>query len=255
MSNPRRWLDDPSNTPDVLRDALRGARADLPDAGHVDELARSIAAAIKAPPPTGSSGPADGGAGGTATGTASTSGASVATKLALGGVATIAVVGAVLATRGTPPSIEAPSPAASVVASATAAKVAPAASDEHASETVLDVHALPSVPGARPTDAGVRTSTSSSAPARSPDSEMAMLGRAQHALATSPAEALARCEEHAAAYPSGALAEEREVLAVDALLRLGRRADASARAERFRTAHPSSAYVRRLDTLLGEPGK
>jgi hypothetical protein len=80
---------------------------------------------------------------------------------------------------------------------------------------------------------------------------MALLRQGQDALASAPAETLARCDEAARRFPRGALAQEREVLAVDALLRLGRRADAEARAARFRAVYPGSAYLRRLDTLLG----
>jgi hypothetical protein len=77
-----------------------------------------------------------------------------------------------------------------------------------------------------------------------------LLEAAQDKLASAPADALAKCDEHARAYPSGMLEAEREVLAVDALLRLGRRPEAEARAARFRASHPGSAYLRRLDTLL-----
>jgi hypothetical protein len=86
--------------------------------------------------------------------------------------------------------------------------------------------------------------------AAAPESEMDLLREAQGSLGSSPATTLARCEEHARLYPTGSLAEEREVLAVDALLRLGRRGEAEARAARFRGEHPGSAYLRRLDSLL-----
>jgi hypothetical protein len=80
---------------------------------------------------------------------------------------------------------------------------------------------------------------------------MALLERAQQSLPNAPASALAGCVEHEKTYPIGTLAEEREVIAVDALIRLGRRPEAEARAKRFRLAHPGSGYVRRLDALLG----
>ena len=82
---------------------------------------------------------------------------------------------------------------------------------------------------------------------------MALLRSAHDQLRQAPADALLRCAEHATTYPNGALAEEREVIAVDALLRLARRGEADARARRFRATHPGSAYVQRLDALLGTP--
>ena len=80
---------------------------------------------------------------------------------------------------------------------------------------------------------------------------MTLLREAQHAIDAAPATALARCEEHARHYPRGSLVQEREVLAIDALLRLGRRAEAEQRAARFEGEHPGSAYGRRIATLLG----
>jgi hypothetical protein len=136
------------------------------------------------------------------------------------------------------------SPSASAAASASTAASAGGATSAKASEVpTLDVRALPVVPGA--------TGSAAARPAGSPEAEMALLRSAQDALGSAPADALARSEEHAKTYPGGALAEEREVLAVDALLRLGRRREAEARAARFRAAHPASAYLRRLETLLG----
>jgi hypothetical protein len=81
---------------------------------------------------------------------------------------------------------------------------------------------------------------------------MAMLDRAQQALRPRPAEALALAEEHAQRFAGGKLAEEREVIAVGALLRLGRRDEAAQRVQRFRARFPGSAYAPRMQQLLGE---
>jgi hypothetical protein len=80
---------------------------------------------------------------------------------------------------------------------------------------------------------------------------MDLLHRAQDSLESNPAQTLALCAEHARRFPSGAFTQEREVLAIDALLRLGRRSEAQARAERFIKANPASAHKRRIDELLG----
>jgi outer membrane protein assembly factor BamD (BamD/ComL family) len=71
-------------------------------------------------------------------------------------------------------------------------------------------------------------------------------------LAQNPKEALAKLEEHARRFPNGTLAQEREVMAIDALLRLGRRADAESRAERFKQTYARSGHVRRIDALLAD---
>ena len=256
MSEPRvpHLLDEDADAGDassMLRSALRGARADVPDAARMETLSRSIAGAIGGGGGDGGgdTGGDGGGGGGAAVGGA---GAIGVTKLALGGAAVVAAIGvALFAASGPAPTVDANANAntdVSANANANASASASAAASANA-ETVVDVHALPAarvppvVDAARAAAAGSERAT---APA-----EMTLLREAQDALGSAPAEALARCEEHAKTYPAGALAEEREVIAVDALIRLGRRSEAQARATRFRAAHPGSAYLRRLDTLLG----
>jgi hypothetical protein len=87
-------------------------------------------------------------------------------------------------------------------------------------------------------------------PAEGERVEVALLDRAQASLAGRPADALASCEEHARRFPKGTLVQEREVLAIDALLRLGRREEAEARAARFRLGFPRSGHLRRVEALL-----
>jgi len=77
------------------------------------------------------------------------------------------------------------------------------------------------------------------------------LARAQAALSNSPKAALALAAEHDRAFAGGgALAQEREVIAIDALLRLGRRTEAELRTQRFHRQFPASAHGRRVDVLF-----
>ena len=87
------------------------------------------------------------------------------------------------------------------------------------------------------------------APATPREPEVDYLRRAQAVLASSPSEALRMANDHPAAYPRGVLAQEREVIAIDALARLGRRREAALRAEAFRSAFPRSAHLSRLAAL------
>jgi hypothetical protein len=80
-------------------------------------------------------------------------------------------------------------------------------------------------------------------------SELALIRDARAALATSPAEALALTEQAARAYPTGHLVPEREVIAIDALSRLGRSDEVHRRASTFRARHPGSALLERLDLI------
>jgi hypothetical protein len=118
--------------------------------------------------------------------------------------------------------------------------------------------APPRSPSATPEEARPAARAASSAAASSASrppnvgEEMAMLDRAQQALRPRPAEALALAEAHAQRFAGGKLAEEREVIAVGALLRLGRRAEAQQRVQRFRASFPGSAYAPRMQQLLDE---
>lgn len=87
------------------------------------------------------------------------------------------------------------------------------------------------------------------APAEAP-SEIALIKRAED-LRSQPAQVLRTLDEHARLYPTGMLAQEREVLAIEALLASGQRSAAEARADRLAAQHPGSAHLRRVRVLLG----
>jgi hypothetical protein len=80
--------------------------------------------------------------------------------------------------------------------------------------------------------------------------EAAMLEQARSLLASRPSEALAKLEEHAATFPSGQLGLERELLAIDALRRLGRSSDARARAEALLVRARGGLYEERVRRML-----
>jgi hypothetical protein len=82
-------------------------------------------------------------------------------------------------------------------------------------------------------------------------SEADLLGQAQAALASDPSRALSLSEQHRRRFPRGVLVQEREVIAVEALARLGRRAEAMARGERFLHAFPSSAHRTKIESIVG----
>lgn len=82
-------------------------------------------------------------------------------------------------------------------------------------------------------------------------SEVELIREAQTALASSPTKALGLARTHASRFPNGRLAQEREVLAIDALVRMGRADAAQRRADAFRSRWPASSHVRRVDVLIG----
>jgi len=157
-----------------------------------------------------------------------------------------------------PPAEEAvPAPSAHEAASASTTSVVPAplvppsspvpapASPPNAAASPAPSSALAPGMAVRPEDP---TGPSTASPG---ESELALLDRAHARMAADPADAMRALDEHRARYPHGAFAQEREVLAIEALVRLGRRHEAEARAAAFATQYPSSAHRRRIAVLLG----
>jgi hypothetical protein len=65
---------------------------------------------------------------------------------------------------------------------------------------------------------------------------------------------LALTETHRRLYPRGILAQEREVVAIEALARLGKARAAEQRASGFRNEQPHSIHESRLRGVLGDAG-
>ncbi|WP_437602168.1 hypothetical protein [Sorangium sp. So ce590] len=79
--------------------------------------------------------------------------------------------------------------------------------------------------------------------------ESNLVDRSRAALAQDPEAALAALDRHQTDFPKGRLAEEREFIAIRALMRLGRADEARARAAAFVARYPSSSFaepVRRI---------
>jgi hypothetical protein len=116
----------------------------------------------------------------------------------------------------------------------------------------IDLPLLPAVPFA---DAGAAMPFGADGAAAAPRNTRAeeddVLRMTRMALAHDDiAAALSAIRLHIARYPFGLLAEEREMLAIEALVRAGRADQARARAEVFRHAYPESAALRVIDELV-----
>ena len=84
--------------------------------------------------------------------------------------------------------------------------------------------------------------------------EREVIDAARAALARGrSADALRGTARHAERWPRGHLAEEREVIAIQALAGLGRRVEASLRAAAFKRAFPSSMLIPAVDVALSTP--
>ncbi|MBK8255493.1 MAG: hypothetical protein IPK82_22880 [Polyangiaceae bacterium] len=71
-------------------------------------------------------------------------------------------------------------------------------------------------------------------------------------VAKDPEKALKLAEKHHRMFGDGALLEEREVLQIEALVRLGRVEEAKAAASRFRAEHPQSGHLARVARLVAK---
>jgi len=164
-------------------------------------------------------------------------------------------------TREHEPSIPARPSAPEVVSPASespAAKVVSATERDRPS-TVVSVDELPTAaPVARGIGSASAPATSTKSPAGGteaarPATEYELVQEAQAALASDPNRALSLTSELARTYPKGELVQEREVIAVEALARLGRSEEASRRAQAFVRRFPETPYAARLEIAIGRP--
>ncbi|HEY8038519.1 MAG TPA: hypothetical protein VIF15_01945 [Polyangiaceae bacterium] len=225
----------------ALVEGARGTQA--PPAGvKLRVLARVEAIVL---PPLGGPGGGGGGDGGGAAGAQAGQGASIASQIgwarrALPLVASFLVggaAGAVAMRVATPP------PAPIVLDAPRVVYVdrpAPSASASPAAST-------PAVEVARGVPSAASSGTQGGVAA-----ERALLDVARGALEREDgAAALAATREHERRFPAGMLVQEREAMAVRALVMLGRTGEARARAERFRARFPNSVLLPALESAVG----
>ncbi|MFS8067156.1 MAG: hypothetical protein ACMG6S_12365 [Byssovorax sp.] len=280
LKDPPRLLDPDAGARDFVRQALDAGRADRPGADQLARLAQRLPLGM-APPPI------DPGA--SPIGAPAAAIPSALPGAILGAVLGLAVIGLhTLATRS-----EAP-PAAPHEAPAAIHLAAPAGAAAPERARLDDAITTPKAAAARAIAAPASAASSSAEPApraadptpssastaitavegASPDlaagspqgtfavepptvdseTDIQLLHRALDALGSAPSRALDLVSRHAARFPGSALGQEREVLAIDALDRLGRSSEARARAAAFAARFPSSAHLHRLEALVPSTG-
>jgi hypothetical protein len=80
--------------------------------------------------------------------------------------------------------------------------------------------------------------------------EMRLMQEARAALEHDPTGALTLLEQHRQRYPRGALSEEREVYAIEALVVLGHTEEVERRYLEFRSDFPDSTFTERLERVM-----
>lgn len=257
MSDPKRLVD----MGDEMGESLRGLRQLAPPDGHADRMADAVTDAFfGGAPPDGDGSTGGDGGGDTASpdvpvDAASPVSPSLSGYTVAGVVAAAAVGGVLYLSQPDATSPETTTPSTTQSAPSSPSAVAPATAAP--SSTTSAVEALPTAsPSALPTSAQPPPSpttlpSATATPSASPPSEISLLRDAQTALGSNPQQALTLCQQHATLYPAGALSQEREVIVIEALVRLGRTAEAKSRATAFIAAHPGSTHTRRLEVLTG----
>ncbi len=219
--------------PEDLRALVSGMQDDPLEEDRVARVRERLGPVL---PPAGGAGPARSGLG---------------AKLAAVGVIALIGLGGYLATRSSAPSAPLASAAgSSAVPSATDAGTVAASAppdDPPAAAAVLaDPVPSASAVTATPPPAAAKPGARAAADPDDVVAEEDILHRARAALATAPQQALDLTDAHAKKFPRGVLTQEREVVAIDALGRLGRSHEAADRAARFRARFPRSPYVQEL---------
>lgn len=252
--------------------ALAAEREHLPhDAARAEKLFSRVLLSVGAGAVgVAAAGTAHAAAGGAAGGAPLAAGAGAATKLPLAvvtaktaaGIAALAFVvgagtGAALERSRRPePEAIAPAPTVSEAPSARPAPtMAPSTPAPLPSTTTAP--SLPLVATARGTSSGAPPVATEAPAATAQDArdadlaaERALVDRARSALARGDTGAsLEAVAAHEARFPRGRLTEERELVAIQALVRRGESGAAKARADRFRKAHPKSVFVPAVDRL------
>lgn len=173
----------------------------------------------------------------------------------LGGLALVALGGAFV-TRSVSRSEQVAIPDPPAVVPAVSAPPAAPAPETTGDLPTMPVEALPSsaaMPNGVSAPARVAAARPASSSERSKHDEFELIQRAQDKLASEPARALSLLQEHARLFPTGELTQERETMAVEALVRVDRRPEAKARAEALLARFPRTPYVARLERAVGEP--
>lgn len=222
--DPTRLAEPGSEASSELQRLLSSAQRDLPNTTELARLEAKLGPLLDSPvEPPPSSGSALG-------------------KVAIGLVAAGATVGGLwLALRPEPPKSPAPTPGETATVTVSGSVEPPPAA-----LPPVETSAAPSVaplPSAAPrAEAGQPTAKRSSGIA-----EDQLLEQARSALRSDPQRALSLTRQHQLDFPRGALSQEREVIAIEALRRLGRTEEAARRTERFERLYPQSAHQRKLD--------
>lgn len=232
--DPARLREPGSEASPELRRLFGHAERDLPTTAELARLEAKLGPLLDAP----------------AAAPAPSSAASPLAKIGLAVVGGGALVtGLWLALRSPEPPPEAPKPAETPLVTPTPAPPPPSVHEPAPSVAPAETPAP--APAASPSEKAQPDPGPVKRPSSIPEDQL--LERARSALRSSPERALSLTRQHQLEFPNGALSQEREVIAIEALRRLGRTDEAARRTERFERLYPQSVHQRKLDAPQREP--
>lgn len=239
--DPPRWSDTTGGAPPELRELLSNARSDVPGPAALAALGVAVPTLV-----------AESAAAGVATqlgaAAAKTGGAALSAKV--GGAATALIVASATVFAVVQAPKKEPAPAPHAVATEAVPSEPPQWEEQphrtapEATSPLVDT----------PVEAEVETEGTSTAQ-RSPSQgakptggELQLLQRARAVLRTAPTRALELTAQHQREYPSSQFVQERQVIRIEALKRLGREEEARQLGSDFNQRFPDSAHGTRLET-------
>ncbi len=254
VPGPERLIES-TEAPESLRAALCSARADTANARELRALAASLAPQL---------GPGGGGGGAGVGSAGAKAGAGSLKWMLLSGVV-VGGVALVVALRPNAPVAPADPPLVSAPAVALEPPATPSSTVQEPAGSALvhggrsaDAPAAPTptlasrpgkvVHGPRPPS---KSAAELDAAADGKPSEASLLDAARKALQSNPRQALALTDKHRALYPKGMLVQEREVIAIEALRRMGATDAADQRNRAFDAQYPTTIHGREVQTESG----
>jgi len=265
MSDPKRMLSDPELGELLRADLDASAKhsisydVDKGLARHVALVAGGAAAATATAAATASASTT---ATATATATTATAATATATTVAAAGIGAktmiaVAAIGVATATGGVIAVTSRPEPQPAAVAAPQPSPVR--TTDKASSPSRAKADSLvpqTDMPVAEPTITPDQLPVATPDPAQnslerapnnvSPMAEMDLYVKARGLAPTDPSAALAILDDGSKRFPRGVFVEEREALAIDCLVKLGRTAEAKRRAQTFLAAHPTSTFAEKI---------
>lgn len=252
----KRLVDDPAAAPDGLRRVLDHGTSDVASDSELADLARGVGGALGIPvaallgSSVGGAATTGGAAAAASKATSGLAGAKLAGLLAVGAALSAGGIAYLSSRSDDQASSPAPSGQPALPTQTPVSKRAPAVKEAESANRAPQspsARALPPAASGKAGPAHAQPARTKPATASRP-SESQLLNQAHAALSKDPRRALTLTARHRKLYPNGVLSQEREVIEIDAMKRLGQKRAAEQRAAEFEQDFEASPYRRKVES-------